>query len=159
MTIHNIVDANSKLLQTGEHVVIMHARRVPPHIGLLINGVFHDLSVRGVLIDHNLDGLVETITRMQLPTLFVQIDGRNDGKAMREILDQYTVATETITCLTPLREYYNLPLAKFVFELLPKLPVLGACQFNLNNGSFELTKYSQKELQTYIASRKQKQSA
>lgn len=162
MIIKNIQPVDKHELLHGEYVVILKATRIPPHIGILINGVFYDFSVRGIDVEPDLDKLLSMIGRKKLPTLFVQVGGNCDQNRMLEILKKYELVNDNHTCLAPLKEYYHLPDVGFVFELLANLEIKGAQQLNLTdameNGTFVLRTYTTEDIMNRIAESKQQQA-
>lgn len=158
MIFNNIKPLNEQELREGEHVVILKATRIPPHIGLLINGTFYELSVRGTYVEPDLGKLLSLIHRRALPTLFVKVVGLQDGDRMAEIIKRYESVSGTHTCLSPIKEYYSLPHARFVFEVLPELQILGVQHSDMDNdvvdGKYEMKKYTTEDIMNRIAESK-----
>lgn len=163
MIIRNVQPATQEELSSGEFIAILHAVRTPPHIGMIIEGVFYDISVRGKLIEPNLGGLLRNIHRRRLESLFIKIDSTPDKDRFIQIMDSMEGVSETTTCLAPIKQYYGVHDASFVFELLPQLAIQGGYQLNMeevmDGTDFTLNRYTAEELSAYIAKRKAEENA
>jgi hypothetical protein len=42
-------------------LVLLHAKRVPPHVGLMVDGVYNSLTIKGHELDVTFDALLKTI--------------------------------------------------------------------------------------------------
>ena len=58
-------------LSKNTWLVILHASRTPPHIGVLIDGNYNSLTIKGHELDININVLLKTIQQKKLkPYLF-----------------------------------------------------------------------------------------
>jgi len=57
-TIHNISNATESDLKRGVFIALLHASRIPPHIGLLADAQYHSLHVKGQELNVSSPGIV-----------------------------------------------------------------------------------------------------
>lgn len=121
-------------LQKGIYIVVLHATRIPPHIGLIIDKEYHSLTIKGQDCNTPLDALLRNITQRKIASLFIKINSHpvfsNSYLSEHFILNvkQFTrVDTGIATCLSPLKlffdEVYNVSMedVHFLYDLLPVL--------------------------------------
>ena len=115
-------------------LVILHASRTPPHIGILIDGSYNSLTIKGHELDININVLLKTIQQKKIETLFIQLKKHPVFSAdyQKEIcqhyIKQYTqVKVNEASCLSPiklfLQEFYAICENKqeLLFELVERL--------------------------------------
>lgn len=143
--LHNVLPANVALLKRDIYLVLMHANRVPPHIFVCVNGKLFSLSVKGHLLNEDLDIYLRTIRKYKIETLFVKLFSPGI-LTMEQLLETITRITLSyprvepglilpdgtrITCLTPVKDFCNSIYktetkgVKFIFDLLPELEKQG----------------------------------
>ncbi|MDF2436352.1 MAG: hypothetical protein K0Q95_728 [Bacteroidota bacterium] len=118
----------------GLYVVILHAKRIPPHIGMITDDKYHSLSIKGKEINHSMQALVKNIRIRKIPSLFIKIkkhDTFSDDYLKEQFIlnvSEYAkVEIGVATCLSPVKRFfeenYNIPSAgvNYIFELLPQL--------------------------------------
>lgn len=54
-------------------LVILHANRIPPHIGLLINGNYNSLTIKGHELNVNIEALLKTISQKKIESVFIEL--------------------------------------------------------------------------------------
>ena len=54
---------NAASLNKDSWLVILHANRIPPHIGLLINGNYNSLTIKGHELNVSIEALLKTISQ------------------------------------------------------------------------------------------------
>ena len=64
LTLSNEFNANE--LSKNSWLVILHASRTPPHIGLMIDGNYNSLTIKGHELNVNLTVLLKTIQQKKL---------------------------------------------------------------------------------------------
>lgn len=91
--------------QAGTHITILHANKVPPHIGLLIDGYFFSLKAKGKDQKVPVEWLNYSIHQKQIPTIFVEINA-NQKVTLEQVQTHFLSLPNEIpnntTCLTPL---------------------------------------------------------
>ena len=65
--------ASSEKLSQNSWLVVLHASRKPPHIGMLINGTYHSLTIKGHETNVSLPVLLKTIQQKKIETVFVKL--------------------------------------------------------------------------------------
>jgi hypothetical protein len=158
-------------LAKGTWLVILHASRIPPHIGLVIDGNYNSLTIKGHELNVNIEVLLKTIQQKKIEALFIQLKKHPvfSSEYQKEIcqlyIQQFTqVKPNEASCLSPvklfLQEFYAVSLMEneLLFELMERLKqnqyITSIIEFNLqdkiNEGEFSLPVYSHQQLQEVI---------
>jgi hypothetical protein len=154
-------------LSNGVYIVVMHATRVPPHIGLIIDKHYHSLTIKGRDINTPIRALIKNIEQRKIPSLFIKIKPHAtfSNTYMREhfILNvqQFPRVDKAVaTCLSPIKlffdEVYDVRMQEvnFLFDLLPHLFGDDLIEFTstlfVNETNYELPVYTQQELDAEI---------
>lgn len=160
----------------GIYLVLLHADKVPPHIGLLIDNTYHSLTIKGQELNINGNVLFKNISLRKICTVFIKIkkhpvfSNNHLNEAFIEQVKQFDkVNDDTNTCLSPIRlffdEFYAIPKGdiKLVFDLLDALQtndfISTACGTNmlaLKENTFYLQTYNETDLKKQIAKELQK---
>ncbi|HEV7232331.1 MAG TPA: hypothetical protein VGO45_13435 [Bacteroidia bacterium] len=131
--IPEVAHAEPADLRKGIFLVILHASRIPPHIGMLFNGAYHSLNVKGRDIAVPLEALLKNITLRKLPALFVEVktDSQNQGLMSEAFISQVQrfnrVDVGVATCLSPIRLFFeerlhlNVSDIHYLWQLIPLL--------------------------------------
>ena len=125
---------NEEDLLKGLYISVIHATRIPPHIGLIADKKYHSLTVKGQDINTSVNALIKNTIQRKIPALFIKI------KAHTTLSDIYLsehfitnvkqfsrVDVGVATCLSPLKlffeEVYNVSTKNinYLYELLPLL--------------------------------------
>lgn len=153
-------------------MMILHASRIPPHVGLMIGGAYSSLTIKGHELNLSADVLLQTIARKKIEALAVKLVKQpvfsNDYQ--REVLElcirQFPkVEPNKASCLSPvklfLQEFYAIPYQpdEMLFEIAEKLNqnqyIEKVLAFNLkdsaSSGEFVLPMYSKERLHDVIA--------
>ncbi|MFI5149546.1 MAG: hypothetical protein ACHQRM_07405 [Bacteroidia bacterium] len=150
-------------LKRGVFIALLHASRIPPHIGLLGDGLYHSLHVKGQELNVPLQVLYKGMMLRKIPALFIEIKPHPvfSETYLTEHFSTNVQAFERVdtgkaTCLSPLKlffeENWNLDLSpvEYLYELLPMLSernMLGKVfSFHLDPGPFRLPYYTMKEI-------------
>src|ERR1035437_1841737 len=125
---------NENDLLKGLYIVVIHATRIPPHIGLIVEEKFHSLSIKGQDINTSLEALIKNSNQRKIPSLFIKIKQHSTFSTpylkehfITNIQQFPKVDIAVATCLSPVKlffeEVYNVPMINinYLFELIPKL--------------------------------------
>jgi len=163
-------------LQKGLFLFIFRASRIPPHIGVITNGKLYDITSVGPNVDLPVIDFYQTILKRKTEVIFVELENRNAAdlsSLISEKVKEYWKVTPSTSCLSPIRDFvntaYNIDVseARFIFDLLPILfkqkLILDISQLNLSSklqhNTFELTKYSEKDIENCIVALHRKEKA
>ena len=162
---------NQDLLLKNTWLVILHASRTPPHIGILVDGNYNSLTIKGHELNIGSNVLLKTIQQKKIETLFVQLKKHPVFSAgyQKEIcqyyIQQYTrVKVNEASCLSPiklfLQEFYAITENKkeLLFELVERLKqnqyislTLGLnIDGKVEDNEFSLPMYTNEKLQEVI---------
>jgi hypothetical protein len=129
---------NENDLSKGIFIVILHASRIPPHIGIIAGNKYHSLSIKGQEINLPLEAFLKNIRIRKIPSIFIKIKSHptfsNDylkEHFIHDIQQFAKVEAGAATCLSPLRSFFEEVYSvsttdvNFIFELLPRLESNG----------------------------------
>ena len=121
-------------LLKGLYITVVHATRIPPHIGLIADKKYHSLSIKGQDINTPIEALVKNSSIRKIPTLFIKIKAHPtfSDVYLREHFITNVQSFERVdigvaTCLSPIKlffeEVYNLSMknVNYLYQLLPLL--------------------------------------
>lgn len=172
-TITNILPAKEEVLSNDIFLVVLYASRIPPHLAVSVNGKIFTLSVKGAMVDGELNSLIRLIRKQNIETVFIKLSvpALFTLDQLREEIKKYTLAYPRVdiglaTCLAPIRDFCasvyepEMKQANFVYELLPMLyskNIITSCyQINLDRlmfgDSFGMKKYSMNDVYEGIRS-------
>ncbi len=156
-------------LTKGLFICLLHAKRVPPHIGIIIDGQYHSLTIKGIEPNVSVTALLRTIQQQKIESAFLKITPHpvfsNDhmNSMFLEILKKYPqIRSNEVTCLTPLKDFFNEFYAintsanDMIYDLLKRMAannfILQAYSLNLSleNGLLSIPVYTQDELSQKI---------
>jgi hypothetical protein len=158
----------SELLK-GIHIAILHATKIPPHIGMIMDKKYHSLSIKGQDINTDVAVLIKNSSIRKIPTVFIKIKDHPtfSNIYLREHfitnIQQFNrVDIGVATCLSPIKlffeDVYNLSMTdiNYLFELIPLLESDGLIEsvsaLNLDQNSYEFPVYTNKEINDGISS-------
>ncbi|MBC7695300.1 MAG: hypothetical protein H7141_07650 [Burkholderiales bacterium] len=162
---------SEKVLNKDSWLIILHASRTPPHVGLLIGGNYNSLTIKGHELNINIGVLLKTIQQKKIETLFIKLKQHPvfSVEYQKEICQHYIkqftqVKANEATCLSPvklfLQEFYAIDEQKqeLLFQLVERLIQNDYISFtnglNIKNkmegNEFSLPIYSKEDLQEII---------
>ena len=95
-------------LNFGCYLCIWYADKIPPHIGISINGSYYSLKVNGKDTAIPINEIVKIIDKKKICTVFVEIPIHIDCAEVERIFSRYKCAKEgESTCLSPITEMYS----------------------------------------------------
>jgi len=100
---------DDKQLYQGCFLCIWHAHKIPPHIGILINGFYYSLKVNGKDFAIPVTEIVKLINRKEICTVFVKVKFVITKEEVEYIFSNYISANASQnTCLSPISEVFML---------------------------------------------------
>jgi hypothetical protein len=157
-------------IKRGIYLVLQHANRIPPHIGIMIDNEYHSLTVKGQEISVSGNALLKNIGLRKIPTIFVKIkkhpvfSNQHLNESFIEQMKQFDkVNADGNTCLSPIKlffdEFYAIKKenVQLIFDLLDGLKendfIDETCGMNLgeiNQNIFYLQPYNASDLKLRI---------
>ncbi len=150
-------------------IVLLHANRTPPHVGLIINGNYNSLTLKGHELDVDLEALLKTISLKKIESVFIKLVPHPvfsfdyQLQILKEYIKQFQkVKPNEATCLSPIKlffqEFYALQLNtdELLFEMIERLEANNyleytqSLNFNLPLNAIELPFYTSEQLQEII---------
>lgn len=158
----NLLPANDTLLKNDVFLVLLYARRIPPHLLISVNGKIFSLNLSGPTVDGELPALLTLIRKKNIETVFIRLalPLLFTLEQLKEEIRACTLAYPRVdigiaTCLSPIKDFchsvYDTETknVNLIFDLLPKLQERNAmkdCYYmNLRlspaSNSFEIKTY------------------
>jgi hypothetical protein len=123
----------SSFLNKGCWLAIVNAEKVPPHVGLLFNGNYCSLNIKGKEIDIAVAALLRKTEMLKIPALFIRLKNHPVFSTdflhehFKLELEKYDKVSTEATCFAPVRSFMeeNYLLKQrtlnYLFELFPAL--------------------------------------
>ena len=118
---------SSDRISKGIWIALLHVNRIPPHVGLIINGSYFSLTIKGRENGINLTALEKMIAHKKIECAFVQVsshpvfshDFLKDSFELQ--LNKFDKVEENkATCLSPVKQFFN----EFYFTKLKESDLL-----------------------------------
>lgn len=161
----NAANFSENVLNKGLFICLLHVKRIPPHIGIIIEGKYHSLTIKGIEPDVAVPSLLKVIHQKKIESVFLQITPHpvfsNDhlNSMFLEGLKKYPqIRSNEVTCLSPVKDFFNEFYAinsaqkDMIYDLLKLMEInnfiLQAYSLNLSleNGELKIPVYSGEEL-------------
>lgn len=106
IAIEELSHDNVSLLHEGVFISVIHADKIPPHIGLIVEGRFYSLKTNGKDDGIELTSLLKILDSKNIATLFYTITPVNtDFKAKVEsVFNEFDQIPADGTCLRPINQ-------------------------------------------------------
>lgn len=109
------------LLNQGTFLWVIHADKIPPHIGLSIDGGFYSLKAKGVDFNRDAALMLQVIKTKGIKTLFYRLP-QMDIAQVQEMFNRFTTASsDSATCLQPIKELLSDAVSPTIHGLLETL--------------------------------------
>ena len=156
----------SEYLNKGCWIAVVNAERIPPHIGIIFNGRYCSLNIKGKEIDVEAAVLLRKTEILRIPAIFIKliphpvfsIDFLHEHFKLE--LQKYEKVTMENTCFTPVKafmqENYLLKQEElgYLFELFPILyreqmidKAFGLHITRGNENTFQFVPYTHKNIE------------
>ena len=125
-------------LQKGLYIAVIHATRIPPHIGIIADKHYNSLTIKGQTINTSVTALIKNSVIRKIPSLFIKIKPHPTFSELylkehfiTNVQQFQRVDTGVATCLSPIKlffeEVYDVSMndVNYLYELLPKLHAEG----------------------------------
>jgi hypothetical protein len=163
------ISFNTDNLTKNNWLVLLHYKRIPPHVGMIVNGNYNSLTIKGQETNISLQVLNKTIQQKKIEACFIQLEKQPvfSSDYQLEILQHYikqykSVQANYATCLSPIKlflnEFYGLDIIadELLFELIIRLNsnkfILNFMPNSQNNNSkvLQLPCYTNNQLHEII---------
>lgn len=138
-------------LQSGAYIWIWHANKIPPHLGISVDGRYFSLKYNGKDVDLDVRKTLNILCKKQIPSLFVRLEKTILPEKLNAVFQQFDKATsEGETCLRPILEVLDMEGKETIFELLNLLRERRECDLvygiNLPTGYNGIPLYGKEEI-------------
>lgn len=101
-------------LKNGAWLVVLHASRIPPHVGLMINGNYNSLTIKERELNISIEALSKTIQQKKIESIFIRLVN-HPVFSLEYQLGIFQVQLKTFqyveqgvaTCLSPLKLFFE----------------------------------------------------
>ena len=106
-TFKQISPLESSILKEGTFIWILHASKIPPHIGISSDGYYFSLKAKGKDLEVPVNKVLEVLHKRKIQSVFVEIKAHIELENIRLIFDGFSHAFGDTTCLFPLKKVLN----------------------------------------------------
>lgn len=153
-------------LKKGTWITLLHARRIPPHVGLIIDGNYNSLTIKGQELNVSIEVLLKLISQRNIEAFFIRLvehpvySTDYQLRIFQETIKQFDSVKTSLTCLHPVklffREFYALQLHEnellfdFLFRLNANNFIEAFSTQNFSSEILEIPFYTKEKLQSKI---------
>lgn len=163
---HQIEEIN---LEEGVFIFIHRASKIPPHIGLIVDGTLFEISTNGPGYEQKGIDLLKTAKKRGAEVIFIELIKPQNGVELKQqithLVKHYHNVSNDISCLNPVKDFiqstYQIDVKRtsFIFELLPVLYlnhlIKATYEINISKklieGQFILKTYTKEDVNQCIA--------
>lgn len=156
-----------KLLK-GVFIFMYRVLRIPPHLGMIVNGKLYDITLHGPNLGISAKDFYRTMLKRQSELVLVELVKPSEElleSDLEEVMKKYWKVSDEVSCLFPIRDFiasaYGLQeccQAEFFFDLIPLLEqqqmIQSISQMNMSNrlkdNTLELHKYSKEDIRNCV---------
>ena len=101
---------------------VFHADKIPPHIGISLDGYFFSLKSSGVDIDLETSQVLRIIRNKRIPSFLIELSQKAISRHPKEVYETYSkVQAGVDTCLAPIKVILGIKNSTKLSELLIQL--------------------------------------
>lgn len=148
-------------LSTGFFLCVLHADKIPPHLGMISNGLFYSLKANGKDDGVPISLVLQIIYKRKIASLFFELSQHLiHGINVADFFDDFPAKIgENQTCLTPIKTLVKAPdSAEHIGDLMKYLEqskhVLARITLHLPNGFSGIPYYTISDITKRIESLK-----
>ena len=150
-TFDSIFEADIDLLRTDNYLWIWYADKIPPHLGISINGMYFSLKYNGKDLGVEVENPIKLILKRNISALFIKLNCYLNSDVAFNIFESFEKASSAgFTCLDPIQQTLSKQNLRTIFELLEELKmeqVTGSVYgLNLPDNYSGLPTYGVKEI-------------
>ncbi len=125
---------NEDSLSKGVYLVIIHALRIPPHIGIIAGGAYHSLTIKGQEINQSIAVLIKNTRIRKIPSVFLKVKPHDTFSTdyLKEHfitnVQQFPIVNIGVaTCISPVKSFFeeafgvSMADVNYIYELIPRL--------------------------------------
>lgn len=151
---YQIIDSNQ--IEHGIFLWISHADKIPPHIGISLDGNYFSLKVSGK-DDTTYEKILRTIHLNKVPSVVLKLNETSfEDNRFTSIKSEYTSINQEIkTCLIPILDLFKIKekpflLHDFLTYLQDKNQIIGYFSLNLPANFTGIKKYSLEDVTMHL---------
>ena len=147
---------NTVPLHRAFFLCVLHADKIPPHVGCLVDGHFFSLKVNGKDEQIPVNQLFKALSHKKVPTLFIQVDCEMKLDRVKEVYANYTsIHVGQSTCLSPIVELFQCnesvhKLSEFLEYLEDQGRIDTVFKVHLTNEFTSISAYSLEEIEQHL---------
>ena len=108
------------------YIWVIHANKIPPHIGVSSGQGYYSLKSNGKDNDLAISGLISVLKKKNIAVLLYELTQGVENYTIRNAYNNYRITIPgQVTCLQPLKDVFNDTSAMKVQELLDNLEIRG----------------------------------
>jgi hypothetical protein len=102
------------ILNKDSWLIILNANRIPPHVGLLINGNYNSLTIKGHELNVSIEALLKIISQKKIESIFIKLKKHpvfslnHQLEMFQETIKSFgPVRQNEATCLSPIKLFFQ----------------------------------------------------
>ncbi len=121
--ISNIINAEKQKIDEQKCLLwVWHADKIPPHLGLSVEGRYFSLKANGKDFMTEIDAVLQIISKKKIKTLCFELKSTLNVQDLANSFNKYnTTIPFEVTCLLPIQEVLNSYFSKQLVDLLVDL--------------------------------------
>jgi len=118
----NISPLNEASLLQDTFIWIWYADKIPPHLGISVNGAYFSLKYNGKDVALDVSKTMKIIKTRNIASLFIKVNLQSKVKHVSEVFESFDKASsQGETCLQPIQKALDIAGCETLFDLLNKL--------------------------------------
>jgi hypothetical protein len=140
------------ILSNGLFLCVLHANKIPPHIGLSINGLYYSLKAKGKDIALPVNEVFKVIERKKIATLFIGLTSEVSKLEIEKVFSEFDKAIAyQSSCLSPLKQLFKMDngvqkLSDFLHEIEERQLINKVYGFCISSEYSQIPDYDLKEI-------------
>lgn len=141
---------------SGIHLWIIHADKIPPHIGFSIDNHYFSLKANGKDNGISTESILQIIQKKKIGTVFIKLNGDLTFQETKLAFDKFDSAKGlNSSCLVPIRNVLKAPnsiskLSELLFFLETQNMIYSVFGLHLSNDYKGIKSYTTTEIQQRI---------
>lgn len=141
---------------SGIHLWIIHADKIPPHIGFSIDNNYFSLKANGKDNGISTESILQIIQKKKIGTVFVKLNCELSFEEIKSAFDEFERAKDlNSSCLVPIRNVLKAPdsiskLSELLYFLETQNMIYSVFGLHLNNDYKGIKSYTTTEIQQRI---------
>jgi hypothetical protein len=144
--------SDATILNNGLFLCVLHADKIPPHIGISINGLYYSLKAKGKDVSLPVNEVLKIVERKKIATLFIGLTSEVSKLEIEKVFSGFDKAIAyQSSCLSPLKQIFKMDegvqkLSGFLLEIEERQLINKVYELCIPSGYTQIPDYDVKEI-------------